>query len=193
MAGLVEDLMLLARLDEGRPPRSAEVDLAALVAEAVWEARAADRDRTWRLALPLDALDASALVTGDEPGLRKAVANLLANARLHTPPGTTVVAELEVDAERRVIRVRDDGPGIPPHLLATVFDRFTRADASRARSGPGAGGSGLGLAVVEAIVHAHGGRVRVDSVPGHTEFTVELPPRTELPSEGRVLGLSEQR
>ncbi|MEU4466550.1 ATP-binding protein [Streptomyces sp. NPDC024017] len=193
MAGLVEDLMLLARMDEGRPPRSAEVDLAALVAEAVWEARAADPDRTWRLALPLDALDASALVTGDEPGLRKAVANLLANARLHTSPGTTVVAELEVDAELRVIRVRDDGPGIPPHLLATVFDRFTRADASRARSGPGAGGSGLGLAVVEAIVHAHGGRVRVDSVPGHTEFTVELPPRTELPSEGRVLGLSEQR
>ncbi|MCK8435094.1 HAMP domain-containing histidine kinase [Streptomyces sp. D2-8] len=193
MTGLVEDLLLLARLDEGRPLRSAEVDLAALVAEAVWEARAADRDRTWRLALPVTALDASTLVTGDEPGLRKAVANLLANARLHTPPGTTVVAEVEDTAERRVIRVRDDGPGIPEHLLATVFDRFTRADASRSRSGPGAGGSGLGLAVVEAIVHAHGGRARVRSVPGHTEFTVELPPRGELPSDNQVLGLSEQR
>ncbi len=194
MTGLVEDLLLLARLDEGRPLRSAEVDLAALVAEAVREARAADPDHTWRLALRLDP---PALVTGDEAGLRKAVANLLANARAHTPPGTTVVAAVEATAERRVIRVLDDGPGIPPHLLATVFDRFTRADASRSRGGPGEGGSGLGLAVVEAIASAHGGRVGVRSAPGHTEFTVELPPAAEtereLPLPAEALGLSEQR
>jgi two-component system OmpR family sensor kinase len=193
MTSLVEDLLLLARLDGSRPPGSAEVDLVALVAEAVWEARAADRDRTWRLVLPADALDASVLVTGDEAGLGKAVANLLANARVHTPPGTTVVAEVETTAERHVIRVRDDGPGIPPHLLATVFDRFTRADASRSRSGPGAGGSGLGLTVVEAIAAAHGGRARVSSVPGHTEFTLELPPGAGPLTERQAWGLSEQR
>jgi two-component system OmpR family sensor kinase len=170
------------------------VDLAALVAEAVWQARVADPDRTWRLALHLDP---PALVTGDEAGLRKAVANLLANARAHTPSATTVVAAVEATAERRVIRVRDDGPGVPPHLLATVFDRFTRADASRSRGGQGDGGSGLGLAVVEAIASAHGGRVGVRSAPGHTEFTVELPPATEteheLPLPTEALGLSEQR
>ncbi|MFJ8715752.1 sensor histidine kinase [Streptomyces violaceus] len=194
MTGLVEDLLLLARLDEGRPPRSAEVDLVALVAEAVREARAADPERTWRLALHLDA---PALVIGDETGLAKAVVNLLANARAHTPPGTTVVAAVEATAERRVIRVRDDGPGIPPHLLPSVFDRFTRADASRSRRGPADAGSGLGLAVVEAIASAHGGRTVVRSAPGHTEFTVKLPPATEtegeLPLPAEVSGLSEQR
>ncbi|CAM5701081.1 putative sensor histidine kinase TcrY [Streptomyces afghaniensis 772] [Streptomyces afghaniensis] len=194
MTGLVEDLLLLARLDEGRPLPATEVDLAALVAEAVWQARAADEEHTWRLALRLDA---PALVTGDEPALRKAVANLLANARAHTPPGTTVVATVEAGAECRLIRVRDDGPGIPPHLLATVFDRFTRADPSRSRSGPEAGGSGLGLAVVEAIASAHGGHAGVRSAPGHTEFTVELPPaartEVELPSPAGAMGLSERR
>ncbi|GHD03383.1 sensor histidine kinase [Streptomyces violarus] len=194
MTGLVEDLLLLARLDEGRPPRSAEVDLVDLVAEAVREARAADPERTWRLA---PHLDAPALVIGDATGLGQAVANLLANAHAHTPPGTTVVAAVEATAERRVIRVRDDGPGIPPHLLASVFDRFTRADASRSRRGPGDAGSGLGLAVVEAIAAAHGGRTAVRSAPGHTEFTVELPPATEtegeLPLPAEVSGLSEQR
>lgn len=194
MTALVEDLLLLARLDEGRPVPSAEVDLAALVAEAVWEARAADADHTWRLALRLDA---PALVTGDETALRKAVAYLLANARAHTPPGTTVVAAVESTAGRRLVRVRDDGPGIPAHLLGTVFDRFTRADASRSRSGPEAGGSGLGLAVVEAVACAHGGHAGVRSAPGHTEFTVELPPaeetEDELPSPAGALGLFERR
>ncbi|MFF7309223.1 ATP-binding protein [Streptomyces sp. NPDC008137] len=192
MTGLVEDLLLLARLDAGHTPRCAEVDLTALVAEAVWEARVADQDRVWRLTLHLDA---PALVTGDEAGLGKAVANLLANARAHTPPGTTVTAEVAAGAERHVIRVRDDGPGIPPHLLGTVFERFTRADASRSRSGPDTGGSGLGLAVVEAIAAAHGGRAGVRSEPGHTEFTLELPPApgSEAPAPAQELRLSEQR
>ncbi|GGW65601.1 ATP-binding protein [Streptomyces caelestis] len=194
MTVLVEDLLLLARLDEGRPPPSAEVDLAALVAEAVWQAGAADAEHTWRLALRLDA---PALVTGDEPALRKAVANLLANACAHTPPGTTVVAAVESTAARRVVRVRDDGPGVPPLLLATIFDRFTRADASRSRSGPQAAGSGLGLAVVEAIASAHGGHARVRSAPGHTEFTLDLPPAEategEPPVPAEALVLSERR
>ncbi|MDX2937219.1 sensor histidine kinase [Streptomyces ipomoeae] len=173
MTGLVEDLLLLARLDEGRPLESAEVDLAALVAEAVWDARAAGEDHNWQLAL---LLDAPALVTGDEARLHQVVANLLSNARVHTPPGTTVTASVESTADRCVIRVRDDGPGIPPALLPSVFERFTRADASRSRTGPHQGGSGLGLAIVAAIVSAHGGRLDVISDPGHTEFTIELPP-----------------
>ncbi|MPY41973.1 HAMP domain-containing histidine kinase [Streptomyces phyllanthi] len=173
MTGLVEDLLLLARLDEGRPLESAEVDLAAVVAEGVWDARAAGEDHVWQLAL---LLDAPALVTGDQTRLRQVVANLLANARVHTPPGTTVVVSVEATAERCVVRVRDDGPGVPPHLLSSVFERFTRADASRSRTAGKGGGSGLGLAVVAAITSAHGGRISVESEPGRTEFTVDLPP-----------------
>ncbi|MFF5188421.1 sensor histidine kinase [Streptomyces sp. NPDC000345] len=173
MTGLVEDLLLLARLDEGRPLQSAEVDLAALVAEAVWDARAAGGDHDWQLELRLDT---SPLVVGDEARLHQVVANLLANARVHTPAGTRVVATVEAEHGLGTIRVRDDGPGIPPELLPTVFERFTRADASRARATPGAGtGSGLGLAIVAAITAAHGGRIDVRSAPGRTEFTVELP------------------
>ena len=114
MTGLVEDLLLLARLDEGRPLQSAEVDLAALVAEAVWDARAAGAATTGSSEL---SLDAPALVVGDEARLHQVVANLLANARMHTPVGTTVVTSVEATAERCVIRVRDNGPGIPPALL----------------------------------------------------------------------------
>ncbi|MGA6219507.1 sensor histidine kinase [Streptomyces umbrinus] len=172
MTGLVEDLMLLARLDEGRLPHSAEADLAALVADAVWDARATGGDHDWQLGL---LLDSPALVTGDEARLHQVVANLLANARMHTPVGTTVVTSVEATDERRVIRVRDNGPGIPPTLLPRVFERFTRADASRSRPDARSGGSGLGLAIAAAITHAHGGRIGVESEPGRTEFTIELP------------------
>ncbi|WP_405590467.1 sensor histidine kinase [Streptomyces sp. NBC_01092] len=172
MTDLVEDLLLLARLDEGRPLQSAEVDVAALVAEAVWDARAAGGGQDWQLELHLD--DAPS-VLGDEARLRQVVARLLANARVHTPPGTTVVTSVESTSDRCLIRLRDDGPGIPPALLPQVFDRFTRGDTSRTRSGPHDGGSGLGLAVVAAIVSAHGGRIDVESEPGRTEFTVDLP------------------
>ncbi|MGW3103737.1 sensor histidine kinase [Streptomyces sp. NPDC001100] len=184
MTGLVEDLLLLARLDEGRPLQSAEVDLAALLAEAVWDARAAGSGHEWQLQL---SLDAPALVIGDEARLHQVLANLLVNARMHTPVGTTVTASVEATADRTVvIRVRDDGPGIPPALLPTVFERFTRADASRARSGGKEGGSGLGLAIATAITSAHGGRIDVTSVPGRTEFTIELPAAELPPAETQI-------
>ncbi|MEU4895736.1 ATP-binding protein [Streptomyces sp. NPDC044780] len=171
MTGLVEDLLLLARLDEGRPLRATEVNLATLVAEAVWDARAAGTGHDWQLALHLDE---PASVTGDPDRLHQVVANLLANARVHTPPGTRVAVAVEATCARRVIRVRDDGPGIPPDLLPSVFDRFTRADTSRSRSAGQGGGSGLGLAIAAAITQAHGGDIGVRSEPGHTEFTVTL-------------------
>jgi signal transduction histidine kinase len=176
MTGLVEDLLLLARLDEGRPLQYAEVDLAALVAEAVWDARTAGGGHDWQLEL---SLDAPALVAGDAARLRQVLANLLANARMHTPVGTKVVASVEATAARCVVRVRDDGPGIPPALLPGVFERFTRADPSRSRTDARAGGSGLGLAIAAAITSAHGGRIDVHSVPGCTEFTVDLPAADE--------------
>ncbi|MFK4101242.1 sensor histidine kinase [Streptomyces sp. NPDC019531] len=184
MTGLVEDLLLLARLDEGRPLHSAEVDLAALVAEAVWDARAAGSGHDWQLEL---SLEAPALVTGDEARLHQVVANLLSNARMHTPVGTRVVASVEAADTRCVIRVRDDGPGIPPTLLPTVFERFTRADTSRSRADAKSGGSGLGLAIAAAITGAHGGGIRVDSTPGRTEFTIELPAATETEMEERAV------
>ncbi|MEV6192286.1 ATP-binding protein [Streptomyces sp. NPDC051920] len=178
MAGLVEDLLLLARLDEGHPPQAAEVDLRVLVAEAVREARAAGEGHDWHLAgLP----DSPVLVAGDAIRLRRVVTNLLANARAHTPAGTTVVVTLEATGAVCTIRVRDDGPGIPPALLPDVFERFTRADASRSRASPGHGGSGLGLAVVAAVTKAHGGRVHAESAPGRTEFTIELPTLRPVP------------
>jgi two-component system, OmpR family, sensor kinase len=181
MTGLVEDLLLLARLDEGRPLQRTEVDLTALVAEAVWDARAAGSDHHWQLAL---LLDAPAAVTGDTARLHQVVTNLLANARAHTPPGTTVTTTVEATERSCAIHVRDDGPGIPPELLPRVFERFTRADTARSRTG-GDGGTGLGLAIAGAITSAHGGRIGVESEPGRTVFTIELPPAhmAGLPSQ----------
>src|SRR5262249_41191357 len=113
MTELVEDLLLLARLDEGRPLHRAEVDLAGVVAEAVWAARASGADHRRRLALRPDP---PATVAGDGARLHQVVACLLANARVHTPPGTTVTTTVESVPGRHLVRVRDDGPGIPPDL-----------------------------------------------------------------------------
>ncbi|MER5516918.1 ATP-binding protein [Streptomyces sp. NPDC002763] len=172
MTGLVEDLLLLARLEEGRPLEAAEVNLATLVGDAVWDARAAGSDHHWQLVLRLDA---PATVVGDRSRLHQVVANLLANARVHTPAGTSITVTVEAADGQCAIRVHDDGPGIPAGLLPTVFERFTRGDASRSRAPGTEGGAGLGLAIAAAITQAHGGRVGVDSSPGGTEFTVTLP------------------
>ncbi|MFE5870293.1 sensor histidine kinase [Streptomyces roseifaciens] len=181
MTGLVEDLLLLARLDAGRPQALADLDLSPLVVDAVSDARAAGPGHAWRLDLPAEPVT----VRGDAARLHQVLVNLLANARTHTSPGTTVTARVRVASGGPPrgssggglveVEVEDDGPGIPAELLPHVFERFARGDASRTRTG--AGGSGLGLAIVRAVVAAHGGRVGVASVPGRTVFTVELPVR----------------
>ncbi len=176
MTGLVEDLLLLARLDAGRQLDRSPVDLAALAVDGVMDAHAASPDRTWTLDLPDDADDL--VVTGDEAGLRQVMANLLANARTHTPPGTRVNVRLGRDGDAVVLDVADDGPGIPAGLRPALFHRFTRGDVARNRTG---GSTGLGLAIAEAIVTEHHGTISVrsatadeDGSPG-TTFTVRLP------------------
>ncbi|MFG2963932.1 sensor histidine kinase [Streptomyces sp. NPDC048288] len=168
MRTLVEDLLLLARLDTGRPLAREEVGLGPLLAEAVADARAAGPDHRWEFLMPGELV----LVEGDPDRLHQVVANLLANARTHTPPGTRVTVTVRTDAGQAVIRVADDGPGIPPDLLPRVFERFARGDASRSRA---TGSSGLGLAIVTAVSTAHGGRAEVTSEPGRTVFTIRLP------------------
>lgn len=167
MSTLVDDLLLLARLDTGRPLAREPVDLSMVTVNATSDAHAAAPDHDWRLDLP----DEPVIVTGDAARLHQVVANLLANARTHTPPGTTVLAGVRVVGGEAVLRVLDNGPGIPTDLLPTVFERFARGDNSRSRA---AGSTGLGLAIVRAVVAAHGGTVEVDSSPGRTEFTVRL-------------------
>ncbi|HKE50305.1 MAG TPA: HAMP domain-containing sensor histidine kinase [Actinomycetes bacterium] len=168
MTGLVEDLLLLARLDAGRPLERAPVDLCALVVEAVGDAHVAAPEHRWLLDMPSEPLT----VTGDAARLHQVLANLLANARTHTPPGTTVVTELAPANGTVLLTVTDNGPGIPPELQPEIFERFSRGDTSRSRAG---GSTGLGLAIVWAVVEAHNGQVEVSSQPGRTVFTVTLP------------------
>jgi two-component system OmpR family sensor kinase len=168
MTSLVEDLLLLARLDDGRSLESVPVDISQLLADAVSDAHAAGPDHEWALELP----EQPVLVVGDGARLHQVVANLLANARVHTPAATTVVTSVSLREGFADVRVSDDGPGIDDRVRATVFERFARGDSSRSRI---AGSTGLGLAIVAAIVEAHGGHVAVDSEPGNTVFTVSLP------------------
>ncbi|WP_048474084.1 sensor histidine kinase [Mycolicibacterium chlorophenolicum] len=169
MTRLVEDMLLLARLDTGRPLEREPVDLSRLIVDTVSDAHIAGPDHTWELDLP----DEPVAVPGDEARLHQVLANLLANARTHTPPGTTVTTSLTVDDRgAAVLTVLDDGPGIPVWLQPEVFERFARGDSSRSRRG---GSTGLGLAIVAAVVRAHGGTIVVHSVPGRTEFVVTLP------------------
>jgi two-component system OmpR family sensor kinase len=168
MGVLIDDLLLLARLDQGRPLERAPVDLEALVADACSDARVSDPGRaiTARVTAPL-------VVTGDEPRLRQVLANLLRNALVHTDPGTPVEVELGEERGWAVIRVIDHGPGIPATARGRIFERFHRADPERSRD---QGGSGLGLSIVAGVVGAHGGRVAVLDTPGGgATFRVELP------------------
>lgn len=168
MTSLVKDLLLLARLDTGRPLEHSEVDLTRLVLDAVGDARIAGRDHHWQLELPAEPVT----VTGDGDRLHQILVNLLSNARAHTPPSTTVTTGLSITSYGTAeLTVTDDGPGIPAMLLPDVFERFTRGDSSRSRA---AGSTGLGLSIVAAVVTAHRGSVEVASRPGHTRFTVRL-------------------
>jgi two-component system OmpR family sensor kinase len=175
MTGLVEDLLLLASLDSGRPIVVEPVDLSVLLVGALSDAHAAGPEHRWRLDLPED----SVMIQGEAARLTQVVVNLLANARTHTPAGTTVTAGLATVGDNAVITVADDGPGIPPALLPEVFERFARGDSSRSRA---AGSTGLGLSIVAAVVAAHQGTVNVTSVPGRTVFTVALPSTGPDPS-----------
>jgi two-component system OmpR family sensor kinase len=168
MTAMVEDLLLLARLDSGRPLARDSVDLSRLLVEAVSDARVVAPDHRWRLDLPEEQIE----VTGDGERLHQVVSNLLTNARKHTPPGTTVT----VTGTPYGFSVHDDGPGFPPELAASAFERFVRGDASRTRPPRGTdGGAGLGLSLVDAIVTAHGGSVSLESLPGSTTVAVTLP------------------
>jgi two-component system OmpR family sensor kinase len=168
MSALVEDMLLLARLDDGRPLEREPVDLSRLAVDAVSDAHAAAPTHRWELDLP----ELPVQVSGDRARLHQVVANLLANARTHAPSGTVVTTSLrQVDGWVQVA-VHDDGPGVPEALQHNVFQRFTRGDAARVRA---TGSTGLGLSIVQAVTQAHGGRVELTSAPGSTMFTVLLP------------------
>lgn len=168
MTTLVEDLLLLARLDEGQELVFGTVDLSRLAVDAVSDAQVAGGDHEWRVEVGEEPV----VVAGDATRLHQVAANLLANARVHTPAGTVVTASVHNEDGVAVLRVHDDGPGIDPVVAASLFERFARADASRARK---TGGTGLGLSIAKAIVTAHGGTITVNSSPGSTTFEVRLP------------------
>jgi two-component system OmpR family sensor kinase len=173
MGVLVDDLLLLAHLDEGRPLEQSPVEVDRIAADAIADARAIEPDRT----ITFEAEPAQ--VTGDESRLRQVVGNLLTNARVHTPPGTAVhVSVKSVDGAVR-LEVADEGPGIDPEHRQRLFERFYRADPARSRV---SGGSGLGLAIVAAVVEAHGGKVSFDERPGGgARFVIELPAGAQAP------------
>jgi two-component system OmpR family sensor kinase len=165
---LVDELVLLARLDENRPADLEPVDLVALAREAVTDAHAVEPDRPLRTDVP----DGPVVVLGDRPRLHQIAANLLANVRQHTPAGTPVTVTVRADGDRAVLEVADEGPGMGERDAARAFERFYRADPSRST---GHGGSGLGLAIVSAIAAAHGGSAALHSREGSgTTVTVRL-------------------
>ena len=189
MTALVEDLLLLARLDAGRELRREEVDLVGLLVDTVADARAAGPDHDWQLDLavlepPADATPEEAedflpeppLVIGDEARLRQVVVNLLANARVHTPAGSHVTTTLTREGDTLIVRIHDDGPGIAPDVRDRLFERFARGDSSRERR---TGSTGLGMSIALAIVQSHGGSIDVDSSTASedhgTTFSVRLP------------------
>lgn len=169
MTTMVEDLLLLARLDAGRELERKPVDVVHLLLDVVSDATASGPEHHWQVDLPDEPIN----VIGDANSLHQVFANLLANARVHTPPGTRVTVSTSTERSGWVeVRVADNGPGISPDVLPTVFERFARGAESRSRE---SGSTGLGLAIVRAIVEAHDGAVEVVSSPGETVFTVRLP------------------
>ena len=168
MTSLVEDLLLLARLDEGQNLQLADADLAQIVRDALSDAYVTSPEHEWGAV----GIEDPVMVRADGSALHQVVVNLLANARVHTPPATSVEVRVTQDDERTVLQVEDSGPGIPRQARKNLFQRFARGDSSRART---SGSTGLGLSIVETIVKAHGGEVTLTSKPGKTVFTVSLP------------------
>ena len=175
MGVLVDDLLLLARLDQGRPLDRRPIDLVTVAEDAVADAGAAAPGRRFVLDAP-----SSVVVEGDEARLRQVAANLVSNATVHTPPDTTVRVRVAQEGDTAILQVADDGPGFTPEHAARVFERFYRGDESRTRA---SGGTGLGLSIVAAIAEAHGGRATVTSAPGAgATFTVSLPAHVAPPT-----------
>jgi two-component system OmpR family sensor kinase len=174
MGVLVEDMLLLARLDQQRPVERRPVDLLTLAADAVQDARMIAPGRQ----IELSVGSATAfLVLGDEVRLRQVVGNLMSNALNHTPDGTPITVRLLAGPRQpvpsAVLEVSDQGPGMPPGQAQHVFERFYRGDQARTRK---AGGTGLGLAIVAALVQAHGGSVTLQTAPGEgATFRITLP------------------
>ena len=168
MSGLVTDLLLLARLDQGLPLAHDSVDLSRLVEDAAFDVRIQTSDRS-----VTTRVTAGVVVEGDEARLKQVVANLVTNAVTHTGPTVPITMSVVRDGDWCTLAVRDDGPGMTAEQAAHIFDRFYRIDRGRARA---TGGSGLGLSIVASIVAAHHGRITVDSMPGEgTTFQVDLP------------------
>ncbi len=191
MSGLVEDLLTLARLDGERPLELQPVDLAVLAADAAQDARTIAAGRHI-VATGINGPIEPTELRADEQQLRQVVTNLVTNARVHTPDGTPIeILVGRVDVDHVALHVRDHGAGIPEQDRQNVFERFYRADWSRSR-GKG-GGNGLGLAIVQAIVAAHGGSVRVQETPGGgATFVVELPRRAPAEAEAVASGVGRQ-
>jgi two-component system OmpR family sensor kinase len=188
MTTLVEQLLLLAKLDADPELRIEEIDLSKVVLETVSDARAARPGHRWRLALPPDP----AVVLGDEDAIRRILLNLVGNAGHHTPPGTSVTVSLTTAAAATILSVEDDGPGIPEEALPTLFERFTQARPPGDGNTRDASTVGLGLAIVSALADASGFTVSVESRPGRTRFSV-LVPHPPRVVDGRAVDGSLER
>ncbi len=178
MGLLVDDLLLLARLDVQRPLEHNRLDLLALASDAVHDAQAIDPQRT----ITMEVLDGPGTpeVVGDEPRIRQVLSNLVVNALQHTPTSADVIVRVGTDGDDAVVEVADKGPGMSQEDASRVFERFYRTDSSRARA---SGGTGLGLSIVDSLVHAHGGLVTVTTAPGEgCCFRVSLPRVSEMPA-----------
>jgi two-component system OmpR family sensor kinase len=178
MGLLVDDLLLLARLDVQRPLERNRLDLLALASDTVHDAQAIDPQRT----ISMEVLDGPGTpeVVGDEPRMRQVLSNLVVNALQHTPTSADVTVRVGTDGDDAVVEVADKGPGMSQEDASRVFERFYRTDSSRARA---SGGTGLGLSIVDSLVHAHGGLVTLTTTPGEgCCFRVTLPRVSDMPA-----------
>jgi two-component system OmpR family sensor kinase len=178
MGLLVDDLLLLARLDVQRPLEHHQVDLLALASDAVHDAQAIDPKRS----ITMEVFDGPGIpeVLGDEPRIRQVLSNLVVNALQHTPASADIVVRVGTEGDDVVLEVADKGPGMSHQDASRVFERFYRTDSSRARA---SGGTGLGLSIVDSLVHAHGGDVTVTTAPGAgCRFRVTLPRTSDVPT-----------